>query len=65
MVVQIVKKNKTELVVNWAEEGTGFGILTLKYELGGRYTLDAEYIGIDKILQILEEVNKKAKESKK
>jgi len=59
MVIQIVKKTSKSLVVNWAEEGTGLGVLTIEYDERGRYILDAEYIGIDKILKIIDVVNKK------
>ncbi|MDG1950355.1 MAG: hypothetical protein P8J32_06115 [bacterium] len=55
MTSKVVKKTKEELVVEWSGD-KGFGILHLKYDEGGRYILDAEFLGIDTVLEIIKAI---------
>ena len=48
----IETKTKDLAIINWSGP-TGFGQLVIKYNNDGNYILDAEYIGLDTLLEIL------------
>ena len=55
MKVKIVLKNRNKIVIEWSE-GIEFGCITIKYQVHGTYSIDAEYIGIDRLLKILSKI---------
>ena len=55
MTSSVLKKTKEELVVEWSGN-KGFGVLAMKYDGKGGFNIDAEYMGIDSVLEILRSV---------
>jgi len=55
MTTKVVKRTKEELVVEWSGD-KGFGVLAMKYDGKGGFIIDAEYMGIDSVLEILRSV---------
>ena len=50
-----ITNDDAETVIKWEERGE-FGHLTFRYNEKGTYFLDAEYIGIDRIIEIIKAV---------
>ena len=61
--VTILLDNPDEIVVDWRSED-GFGRFSIKYVSRGCYTVDSEYIGMNKTLQIIAEINNLKKDDK-
>lgn len=53
MKAEIVHKTDDKLLIQWEDEKGFFGQLGITYDGEGDYTIDAEYIGIEKILEII------------
>ena len=53
--VKITKKTETCVFVFW-EENDAFGNLKIEYTNDGNYKIDAEYIGMDRLLTILKNI---------
>ena len=52
MVTEVVKKTKELVVIEWVGP-TGFGKVVMKYNGKGGYSVDAEYIGIETLFEII------------
>jgi len=52
METKVVKKTNEEVVIEWSGP-TGFGVLTLKYNGRGGFIVDAEYIGLETLFEII------------
>ena len=55
MTATIKHETKESTLIEWSDE-TGFGQLIVKYNGHGGFNIDAEYIGFDKVVQILNSV---------
>ena len=55
MEVKILKSTDDIMLIGWQDE-SGFGEILLKYAEGGQYSIDAEFIGIPKLLKIMKAV---------
>lgn len=55
MEVEVVEKTNERMVINWSGP-TGFGQLVIKYNGKGGYEVDAEYIGMDTLIEILSQL---------
>jgi len=60
MNVEIIKKTKEVLGLQWSDEALGHGQLIIKYDGKGGYNIDTEYLGIETMLKILKEVKLKS-----
>jgi len=49
---RITKKTDKKVLILWEENGE-YGNIKIEYTEGGKYEIDAEYIGIDKLMRIL------------
>ena len=58
MNVRIIKRDSTFIALEWCDED-GFGQLYITYNNKGGYEVDAEYMGIEKVLEILKHVDLK------
>lgn len=56
MTALIVAKADQGVMIDWEDPEMGFGSILIKYNQDGTYTLDAEYLSIDKIIKILKAV---------
>ncbi len=55
MTVEILRSTDDEMLVHW-KDNSGFGQILITYDEKGRYTIDAEYIGMDKLVKIMKAV---------
>lgn len=55
MKVKILDSTDDHMFVGWEDE-SGFGTLRIMYETKGRYTVDAEYISMEKVINIIKAV---------
>jgi len=56
MKTKILKKTDKVVVIEWSGK-TGFGQLAVRYTDDGNYKIDAEYIGIDTLFEIIRNTN--------
>jgi len=52
---KIIYKNERKVIIEWSE-GIEFGCIAIKYQIHGIYSINAEYIGIDRLLEILSKI---------
>ena len=53
MEARIIKKTKEILVIEWGKQDAGFGQLVMVWNpLKRRFIVDAEYMGIDFIIEV-------------
>ena len=52
MKAEIIKKTKDGVIIKWSSN-IGFGEIAIKYGGQGRFLIDAEYIGIDTLFEII------------
>ena len=52
MTAKIIYKSGRKVIIEWSE-GIEFGCITIKYQIHGIYSINAEYIDIDRLLKIL------------
>jgi len=52
METKVVKKTDEEVVIEWSGP-TGHGVITLKYNGRGGFIVDAEYIGLETLFEII------------
>ncbi len=55
MKAKIIKKDKNNAIIEWSGE-TGFGQLIIKYNGNGSYKINAEYVGIETLLSIMNSI---------
>ena len=55
MEVKILKSTEDAMLIGWEDE-TGFGQLQIKYDDKGGYLIDAEYISMKKVIEIVKAV---------
>ena len=55
MTAKIIYKNERKVIIEWSE-GIEFGCIAIKYQIHGIYSINAEYIGIDRLLEILSKI---------
>lgn len=56
MKVEILKSNHAHMIVGWEDEKGNFGRLQIDYAEDGNYTIDAEYISMKKLIEIVKAV---------
>lgn len=56
METTVLSKDKDSILISW-EDSSGFGQVKLYYSGEGKYTVDAEFIGLDKLLEIFDSLN--------
>ena len=52
----ITKLTKNLMIVKWSHPDKGFGELTIEYDEKGRYVVDAEYMSITSVVQIIQAI---------
>ncbi len=55
METKILKKTNEILIIDWSDD-SGYGQLTIKYNERGGYIVDAEYISMEKVIEILKNI---------
>lgn len=59
MEAKIIGKTNNSLLIEWECEDEGMGQISLTYIGSGAYKLDAEYIGIDAVINIFKALEPK------
>ena len=49
---KITKQTKDKALILWEEDGE-FGNIKIEYTEGGKFLVDAEYIGLERLLRVL------------
>ena len=55
METKLIKESKNLTVIEW-REGKQFGQVVIRYNGRGGYTVDAEYIGMEKLIRIIKSI---------
>lgn len=56
MKAEIVKQTKDLVVINWEDDEKGHGQISISYNNDGSYSIDAEFISINTIIQIIKAI---------
>jgi hypothetical protein len=56
METKIINKTEDSIVVSWSGK-TGFGELVINYNGNGGYHIDAEFIGINTLIEIIKNID--------
>ena len=57
MKARIINKDNDNLLIEWEDDELGFGQLSMKWDNKiGRFILDSEHLGVDKVIKIIKEV---------
>jgi hypothetical protein len=57
MKAKIVNKDNDNLLITWEDIELGFGQLTMKWDNKmGKFILDSEHLGVDKVIKIIKAV---------
>ncbi len=51
--VEVTKINKEITLLDWSSDDGQFGRVTIEYNGKGGYTFDAEYLGLNTVLEII------------
>lgn len=55
MKTKVIKKEKDYMIIHW-EKGTMFGQLVIEYDDRGGFTIDAEYLSLDDVIEIIKQL---------
>ena len=57
MKARIINKDNDNLLIEWEDDELGFGQLSMKWDNKiGRFILDSEHLGVDKVIKIIKAV---------
>lgn len=56
MEVTVLKRDKDIIILDWSENGS-LGRVTIEYNGSGKYLIDSEYIGMDRLVKILSKID--------
>ena len=57
MKAKIINKDNDNLLIEWEDDELGFGLLSMKWDNKiGRFILDSEHLGVDKVIKIIKAV---------